>query len=140
MVLPAYLLDSFTMNIHIEGMAKTSKPNPGQRRSVRRTSEPTGARLPFRISVDREALHALDRRAIAVQVGIGIVAGWLASWLVGGSGLLQYVVTGLAGSLIGGFLLERFAIDLGIRNQTASRIATATIGAMIVVLLARIIG
>ena len=121
-------------------MAKTSKPNPGKTRGRRKASEPTGARLPIRISVDREALDALDKRAIAVQVGIGIVAGWLASWLVGGSGLLQYVVTGLAGSLIGGFLLERFGIDLGIRNQTASRIATATIGAMIVVLLARLIG
>ena len=121
-------------------MAKTSKPNPGKPRGPRKTSEPTGARLPFRISVDREALDALDKRAIAVQVGVGVVAGWLASWLVGGSGLLQYVITGLAGSLIGGFLLERFGMDLGIRNQTASRVATATVGAMIVVLLARLIG
>jgi uncharacterized membrane protein YeaQ/YmgE (transglycosylase-associated protein family) len=89
--------------------------------------------------VDREALNALDKRAIAAQAGIGIVAGWLASWLVGGSGLLHYVVTGLAGSLVGGFLLERFGIDLGIRNQTARRIATATIGAVVVVLVARLV-
>jgi uncharacterized membrane protein YeaQ/YmgE (transglycosylase-associated protein family) len=86
------------------------------------------------------ALNALDKRAIAAQAGIGIAAGWLASWLVGGSGLLQYVITGLAGSLVGGFLLERFGIDLGIRSRTASRIATATLGAIIVVLLARLIG
>ena len=33
-----------------------------------------------------EALDALDKRAIAVQVGVGVVAGWLASWFVGGSG------------------------------------------------------
>jgi uncharacterized membrane protein YeaQ/YmgE (transglycosylase-associated protein family) len=46
------------------------------------------------------------------------------------------VVNGLAGSLVGGFLLERFGIDLGIRNQTASRIATSIIGAMGIVLLA----
>ncbi|WP_192926382.1 GlsB/YeaQ/YmgE family stress response membrane protein [Microvirga tunisiensis] len=121
-------------------MAKTSKPNPGQRRGSRKAPEPPGARLPIRISVDREALNALDKRAIAVQVGVGIVAGWLASWLVGGSGLLQFVITGLAGSLVGGFLLDRFGIDLGIRNQTANRLVTATIGAVIVVLLARIIG
>jgi uncharacterized membrane protein YeaQ/YmgE (transglycosylase-associated protein family) len=120
-------------------MAKTSKPNPGQRRGAHKASEPTGTRLPFRISVDREALNALDKRAIATQVGIGIVAGWLASWLVGGSGLLHYVVTGLAGSLVGGFLLERFGIDLGIRNQTASRIVTAVIGAIVVVLIARLV-
>jgi uncharacterized membrane protein YeaQ/YmgE (transglycosylase-associated protein family) len=121
-------------------MANTSKPNPGGTRGRRKAPEPPGARLPIRISVDREALNALDKRAIAAQVGVGIVAGWLASWLVGGSGLLHYVVTWLAGSLVGGFVLERFGIDLGIRNQTASRIATATIGAIIVVLLARIIG
>jgi uncharacterized membrane protein YeaQ/YmgE (transglycosylase-associated protein family) len=50
------------------------------------------------------------------------------------------VITGLAGSLIGGFLLERLGIDLGIRNPLAHRIATATLGAMVIVLLARIIG
>ncbi|MFC4171308.1 GlsB/YeaQ/YmgE family stress response membrane protein [Microvirga sp. GCM10011540] len=121
-------------------MAKTSKPNPNKSRGRRKAPDQTRTRLPIRISVDREALNALDKRAIAAQAGIGIVAGWLASWLVGGSGLLQYVVTALAGSLVGGFLLERFGVDLGIRNQTASRIATATIGAIIVVLLARIIG
>jgi uncharacterized membrane protein YeaQ/YmgE (transglycosylase-associated protein family) len=90
--------------------------------------------------VDRDALAALDKRAIAVQIGIGVAAGWLASWLVGESGLLQYVVTGLAGSLVGGFLLERLGIDLGIRSQTAHRIITATVGAVAVVLLARLIG
>jgi uncharacterized membrane protein YeaQ/YmgE (transglycosylase-associated protein family) len=120
-------------------MAKTSKSNPGQRRGAHKAPEPTRARLPIRISVDREALDALDKRAIAAQVGIGIVAGWLASWLVGGSGLFQYVITGLAGSLVGGFLLERFGIDLGIRNQTASRIVTAVIGAIVVVLIARLV-
>ncbi|WP_147707659.1 GlsB/YeaQ/YmgE family stress response membrane protein [Microvirga massiliensis] len=123
-------------------MAKASKRNPGHTRGRGKANapEPTGAWLPIRISVDREALTALDKRALAVQAGIGVVAGWLASWLVGGSGLLQYVITGLAGSLVGGFLLERFGIDLGIRNETASRIATATIGAVVVVLVARLVG
>jgi uncharacterized membrane protein YeaQ/YmgE (transglycosylase-associated protein family) len=121
-------------------MAKISERNPSKARSKRRAPELTRARLPIRISVDREALDALDKRAIAAQVGIGIVAGWLASWLVGGSGLLHYVITGLAGSLVGGFLLERFGIDLGIHNQTASRIATATVGAVVVVLIARLVG
>ena len=51
----------------------------------------------------------------------------------------DYVITGLAGSLVGGFLLERFGIDLGIRNQTASRIATAMIGAIVVVLIVRLV-
>jgi uncharacterized membrane protein YeaQ/YmgE (transglycosylase-associated protein family) len=45
----------------------------------------------------------------------------------------------MAKSLVGGFLLERFGIDLGIRNQTANRIATATIGAVVVVLIGRLV-
>jgi uncharacterized membrane protein YeaQ/YmgE (transglycosylase-associated protein family) len=121
-------------------MAKASKPNPDKARSRRKAPKPASNRLPIRISVDREALNALDKRAIAAQIGVGVAAGWLASWLVGGSGLLQYVITGLAGSLVGGFVLERFGIDLGIRDQTASRIASATLGAVIIVLLARLIG
>ncbi len=115
---------------------------PGHRTKTRSRSsppEPHPPRSPVRISIDREALAAIDKQALAAQIGIGVVAGWLASWLVGGSGLLQYIVTGLAGSLIGGFLLERLRIDLGIHNQTASRIVTATIGAVVVVLLARLI-
>jgi uncharacterized membrane protein YeaQ/YmgE (transglycosylase-associated protein family) len=115
-------------------MAKTSKSNAGKTRSRCKAPEPTSTRLPIRISVDREALNALDKRAIAAQVGIGVAAGWLAGKLAcGGSGLVQYVVTGLAGSLVSGFLLEGLGIDLGIRNQTASRIASATIGAVVVV-------
>jgi uncharacterized membrane protein YeaQ/YmgE (transglycosylase-associated protein family) len=129
-------LDDPRTALHIGGMTK--KPNRS-----RRQNKPTGTpgfRSPVRISIDHEALAALDKRAIAAQVGVGVVAGWLASWLVGGSGLLQYVITGLAGSLIGGFLLERLGIDLGIRNPLAHCVATATLGAMVIVLLARLIG
>src|SRR3712207_4051263 len=121
-------------------MTKTTKQSPPRSRGKRKAPAPTGFRSRVRISIDHEALAALDKRAIAAQVGVGAVAGWLASWLVGGSGLLHYVITGLAGSLIGGFLLERLGIDLGIRNPLAHRIATATLGAMVIVLLARIIG
>src|ERR671913_1484607 len=105
----------------------TKPQNSGPRRSgaKRKPAAATGFRSPIRISIDHEALATLDKRAIAAQVGVGVVAGWLASWVVGGSGLLQYVITGLAGSLIGGFLLERLGIDLGIRSQTAHRIITA---------------
>jgi uncharacterized membrane protein YeaQ/YmgE (transglycosylase-associated protein family) len=134
------LLDCLSTDNHIESMTDPQKRGPRRPRDKRKASEPTRSRLPIRISVDRDALAALDKRAIAVQIGIGVAAGWLASWLVGGSGLLQYVVTGLAGSLVGGFLLDRLGIDLGIRSQTVNRIITATVGAVVVVLLARLIG
>ena len=96
-------------------------------------------RPPIRIEVDREALAAFDKRAIAAQLGIGLAAGWLASWVVGGSGLIRYVVTGVIGSFVGGYLLEKLGIELGIKNPLAARIVTATLGASVVVLLARVL-
>jgi uncharacterized membrane protein YeaQ/YmgE (transglycosylase-associated protein family) len=125
--------------IHIVAMTKTPKRSP--RRSTAKGKVPAKPtfRSPIRITIDYEALAELDKRAIAAQIGIGIVAGWMASWLVGGTGLLQYVLTGIVGSLVGGALLEYLGVDLGIRSPTASRIATATLGAIIVVLVARII-
>lgn len=133
-------LDGNGAAIHIAKMAKNAKSRADHNRTKRQAGPPAGFRSPVRLSIDHEALAALDKRAIAAQVGIGVAAGWLASWLVGGSGLLQYIVSGLAGSLIGGFLLDHLGIDLGIRSQLASRIVTATLGAVIVVLVARLIG
>jgi uncharacterized membrane protein YeaQ/YmgE (transglycosylase-associated protein family) len=124
----------------MESMTNKSKRASAHSQSRRKPTSPSGFRSPIRISIDHEALAALDKRAIAAQVGIGVVAGWLASWLVGGSGLLRYVITGLVGSLVGGILLERLGIGLGIRNPLAHRIATATMGAVIVVLVTRLIG
>jgi uncharacterized membrane protein YeaQ/YmgE (transglycosylase-associated protein family) len=121
-------------------MTKTTKQSPRRSRAKRKAPAPTGFRSPVRISIDHEALAELDKRAIAAQVGIGVVAGWLASWLVGGSGLVRYVLTGLVGSFVGSIVLERLGLDLGIRNPLASRIATATLGAVIVVVIARLIG
>ncbi|MEZ5775765.1 MAG: GlsB/YeaQ/YmgE family stress response membrane protein [Hyphomicrobiaceae bacterium] len=78
-------------------------------------------------------------RGIVVTIIIGILAGWLASLLVGGGGLVRYLVIGLMGSVVGGYLLRVAGINLGIRNELLHQIATATIGAVVVVLLARLI-
>lgn len=81
----------------------------------------------------------MDTQALVVMAVIGVVAGFLASLLVGGSGLLRYLVTGIIGSFVGGWLLSALGVNLGIRNALASQIATSTIGAIVVVVLARII-
>jgi uncharacterized membrane protein YeaQ/YmgE (transglycosylase-associated protein family) len=77
--------------------------------------------------------------ARAAQIGIGVVAGWLASWLLGGAGLFRYVLIGLVGSFVGGALLEHLGVGLALRSQTVNRIAKATLGAVVVVLLARLV-
>ena len=81
-----------------------------------------------------------DTRALVIFLVIGIVAGWLASFVVGGTGLIRYLISGVVGAFVGGYLLNALGVNLGIRNALASRIVTSTIGAIVVVLLARLIG
>ncbi|MGI9423269.1 MAG: GlsB/YeaQ/YmgE family stress response membrane protein, partial [Hyphomicrobiaceae bacterium] len=71
----------------------------------------------------------------------GLVAGYLASFIVGpsGWGLLGYLVSGVIGAFVGGWLLKTAGINLGIKNEVASLIATSTIGAIVVVIVARLI-
>jgi uncharacterized membrane protein YeaQ/YmgE (transglycosylase-associated protein family) len=78
-------------------------------------------------------------RELLVFAVIGIVAGFLASIIVGGGGLLQYLVSGVIGAFVGGYLLRALGVNLGIGNALASQIVTSTIGAIVVVLLARLI-
>jgi uncharacterized membrane protein YeaQ/YmgE (transglycosylase-associated protein family) len=81
----------------------------------------------------------MDGRSIVIALIMGLVAGWLASWIVGGSGLVRYLISGVLGSYVGSFLLAKAGIDLGIGNEYIRDIATATIGAIVVVLIARFI-
>ena len=80
-----------------------------------------------------------NNRAILIFLGIGILAGFLASLIVGGGGLITYLVSGVIGSFVGGYLFTALRIDLGIRNDLVRQIVTSTVGAIIVVLLARLI-
>ena len=78
-------------------------------------------------------------KAILVWILIGLIAGWLASLIVGGGGLIRYILTGLVGSLVGGFLAQRFNISLKLGNRFVEQVIIAAVGAIIVVLIARIL-
>jgi uncharacterized membrane protein YeaQ/YmgE (transglycosylase-associated protein family) len=84
----------------------------------------------------------MDQRTqqLVVFALIGLLAGFLASFIVGGGGLIQYLLSGVIGAFVGGYLLGALNINLGIKNALASQIVTATIGAIVVVLIARLIG
>lgn len=77
---------------------------------------------------------------IVVVIVIGLIAGWLASLVVGGGSLVKYIVWGLLGSFVGGFLLPRLGLNISLGNALVDQIVVAAIGAVIVVLIARIIG
>ena len=81
----------------------------------------------------------MDNKALIVFLVIGVIAGFLASFIVGGGGILGYLISGVLGSFVGGFLLSVTGINLGIANKLLAQIVTSTIGAIVVVLLARLI-
>ncbi|PZM11280.1 GlsB/YeaQ/YmgE family stress response membrane protein [Rhizobium tubonense] len=70
---------------------------------------------------------------------IGLVAGFLASLVVGGGGLISCLLSGIIGAFVGGFLFHALGISLGIENVLVVEIIHATVGAIVVVILARAI-
>jgi uncharacterized membrane protein YeaQ/YmgE (transglycosylase-associated protein family) len=81
----------------------------------------------------------MDTRSILIFLAIGLVAGFLASLIVGGGGLITYLISGVIGSFVGGYLFAALNINLGIRNALVSQIITSTVGAIIVLIVARLI-
>jgi len=74
--------------------------------------------------------------------GIGIVAGWLASQIVGGKGgVIRYLLAGILGSFLGPFLLSITGFTLpSFGVPYLNEILVATVGATAIVVVARIIG
>jgi uncharacterized membrane protein YeaQ/YmgE (transglycosylase-associated protein family) len=83
---------------------------------------------------------------------IGLVAGWLSGLLLGGGGLLRNLIVGVMGAYVGGFLVQMFDLRIGVGSYLVQmfnlniglrgwldQIAVATMGAVVVTIIARII-
>ena len=77
--------------------------------------------------------------SILLWLLIGAVAGWLAGLIVkgGGFGLFGDIAVGIVGAFIGGWLLPKLGINLG--TGLVPVIASATIGAVVLLLIVRLI-
>lgn len=80
-----------------------------------------------------------DTTSLLIFLGIGLVAGWLAGLVLGGGGLLRNLVVGVIGAFVGGWLLSALNIALPVGNALLSQVITATIGAVVVIVIARVI-
>lgn len=86
-------------------------------------------------------------RGILIMIINGMIAGWLAGQLLGGGGLLRNVVVGIIGAFVGGAMVKYGLLTLpaSITNVTntvpyGTQILVSTIGAMVVILIARFLG
>jgi uncharacterized membrane protein YeaQ/YmgE (transglycosylase-associated protein family) len=84
---------------------------------------------------------------IIVMAVNGLIAGWLAGLLLGGGGLIRNMFVGIVGAFVGGALVryELLALPGGITNVTnaipyGTQILVSTIGAIIVIVIARFLG
>jgi uncharacterized membrane protein YeaQ/YmgE (transglycosylase-associated protein family) len=77
-----------------------------------------------------------------VMVLNGLVAGWLASLVLGGGGIIRDIFVGIIGSFVGGALVQAGLLKLPflLDMPWAHQILVSTIGALLIIIIARIIG
>lgn len=79
-------------------------------------------------------------RSIIAWIIIGLIGGFLASVIVGGGGgLLGWLIAGLIGSVVGGFLAQQLKLNLNFGNAFLEQIVISAAGAIVVLIVARII-
>lgn len=82
----------------------------------------------------------MNAQQLIIMAVVGIVAGWLASLFVGGpSGILAYLITGIIGAFVGSWIFNAAGWKLNLGSDMVDWIVTSAIGAIVVVILARII-
>ena len=75
---------------------------------------------------------------LVIFLAVGLVAGWLAGLLLGGGGLIRNLIVGVLGAFVGAYVLQFLKISFGF-PPLVEQIATATVGAIIVVIVARVL-
>lgn len=81
----------------------------------------------------------IPAQTLLIWAVVGVIAGWLAGTIVkgGGFGLLGDIVVGIVGAFVGGWMLPRLGVHLG--AGLVPVIASATIGAVVLLLIIRLI-
>lgn len=71
----------------------------------------------------------------------GLIAGWLAGLLLGGGGLIRNLVVGIIGAFVAGVLIQAGLLTLPFTTgfPLGDQIVVSTIGAILVVIIARVI-
>jgi uncharacterized membrane protein YeaQ/YmgE (transglycosylase-associated protein family) len=71
----------------------------------------------------------------------GLIAGWIAGLILGGGGLLRNMFVGIIGAYIGGAMVRANLLNLPFTtgSEFGDQVVVSTIGAIVIVILARII-
>jgi uncharacterized membrane protein YeaQ/YmgE (transglycosylase-associated protein family) len=82
----------------------------------------------------------MSNQSLLVILIVGILAGWLAGRIVRGAGfgIIGDLLVGIVGAFIGNWLLPRAGLHLG--SGIVSAFVNATIGAILLLLVVRLLG
>jgi uncharacterized membrane protein YeaQ/YmgE (transglycosylase-associated protein family) len=80
----------------------------------------------------------IDAQTVLIVAVVGLVAGWLAV-VVTGSDLTRYLAAGIGGAFVGKIFLVSVPFGLPIENGLSVQVASAAVGACIVIALARMV-
>jgi len=82
----------------------------------------------------------MNTQQIIIVILVGIVAGWLASLVVGGpSSLVGYLITGIIGAFVGSFVFSAAGWKVNLGSALVDSIVISAVGAIIVIILAKLI-
>jgi uncharacterized membrane protein YeaQ/YmgE (transglycosylase-associated protein family) len=81
----------------------------------------------------------MSGESLLIILVVGLIAGWLAGQIVQGTGfgIVGDLLIGIAGALIGSWLLPQVGLHLG--SGIVSAIINATIGALLLLLVIRLV-
>jgi uncharacterized membrane protein YeaQ/YmgE (transglycosylase-associated protein family) len=85
-----------------------------------------------------------DNHIWIIMIINGLIAGWLAGLLLGGGGLIRNLIVGLIGAVVGGYLVNagllKLPYDFDAYLPYGNQIVVSTVGALLVVIIARFLG
>jgi uncharacterized membrane protein YeaQ/YmgE (transglycosylase-associated protein family) len=82
----------------------------------------------------------MNTQQLIIALVVGIIAGWLASLVVGGpSSIIGYLITGIIGAFVGSFVFGAAGWKLNLGSELVDSIVISAVGAIIVVILAKLI-
>lgn len=87
---------------------------------------------------------ASDNQVWIIMIVNGLIAGWLAGLLLGGGGLIRNLLVGLIGAVVGGYMVSAGLLtlpyDFDAYLPYGNQIVVSTVGALLVVIVARFLG
>ena len=82
----------------------------------------------------------MNTESLIVWVVVGAIAGWLASIVMktnGQQGLLQDIIIGIVGGVVGGFLLNALGVGGAVTGFNVTSVLVAFVGAIVLLAVLR---